>query len=595
MKYRGNGYIQKKVSSSKALYEFINSIVYSKLDVPVDIWHGDHVFVAHIFVSMKSKQKKTNVYCPSTPIYSRLIENEFTRDFDVHALERNPIKPNGIIEIIPHNQLLGKCREFRLIEKLYATAVELENKDTKLRWRVMYIPTPYSRKNPLVNLMTGDYWRSRVKSQFKYKSKSGVGDDFNTPDIIKKSIKAIQPFPFNPKLAGSFVNALEQKTKHAETVKLKAEALYNEDPRYERAFEIAKTDYLRARARLNNCRRAQQAIIGQKPELIGHSKAGDPIYEYKAAYKIQKGGRTSEIGGGYQSANRVFKHLCMEGVTDLVEIYNYDLKAAQAYILQQELQHCNIECPWLDDYLSGKTDRQELADNANLNISTWKTVFYAIIMGGIIKNDEGKIYLAIKNLHYKKENPDKWANAHLDQLKKCFEPLIEATKQWRKHIYLSHDDRYTYMHGGLKHWKNACGMKLKEFGLKESPGKALILVDRTIDKQYSHENPRHVQAIAERKRSLAAFILQGQEAAFIHHLTVLCSKHDIPVYRNEHDGLMVGQKIPQKLIKDAGKLSGFKEPQFEIKEICPESKLEYYRQYLKHCRFSGPWLLALPR
>jgi len=75
------------------------------------------------------------------------------------------------------------------------------------------------------------------------------------------------------------------------------------------------------------------------------------------------------------------------------------------------------------------------------------------------------------------------------------------------------------------------------------------------------------------KRFLASFILQGQEACFIHHLTMLCKKINIPVYKNEHDGLIVGKKIPQKLVVVAARLAKTKStPTLNIKPICSDAK-----------------------
>ncbi len=69
------------------------------------------------------------------------------------------------------------------------------------------------------------------------------------------------------------------------------------------------------------------------------------------------------------------------------------------------------------------------------------------------------------------------------------------------------------------------------------------------------------------KRELAAFVLQGQEAAFIHHLTILSVEFDFVVVANEHDGLITIGDIPVAAMEKAGELSGLKSPVMKIKDL----------------------------
>ena len=88
------------------------------------------------------------------------------------------------------------------------------------------------------------------------------------------------------------------------------------------------------------------------------------------------------------------------------------------------------------------------------------------------------------------------------------------------------------------------------------------------------------KTIKKIKRSLTAFILQGQESCFIHNLTILCSKNGIPVYKNEHDGLITGKKIPDSLIEKAAKKANMPPPVFEIKSICSDAKRDKTIKFL---------------
>jgi hypothetical protein len=50
--------------------------------------------------------------------------------------------------------------------------------------------------------------------------------------------------------------------------------------------------------------------------------------------------------------------------------------------------------------------------------------------------------------------------------------------------------------------------------------------------------------------------LQGREAAFIHHLTILGEKYDYSVVSNQHDGLGSINPIPDEAVQEAIRLSG---------------------------------------
>ena len=123
-------------------------------------------------------------------------------------------------------------------------------------------------------------------------------------------------------------------------------------------------------------------------------------------------------------------------------------------------------------------------------------------------------------------------------------------------------------------------MRFKKYWIKEVKGEPTIFSKKKkgIGKVWNH---REIESV---KRTLAAFILQGQEACFIHHLTILCSENGIPVFKNEHDGLITGVNIPQSLIAKASSLSGLNNAKFQIKPICsPEKrdKLDNLKKLLK--------------
>jgi hypothetical protein len=60
-------------------------------------------------------------------------------------------------------------------------------------------------------------------------------------------------------------------------------------------------------------------------------------------------------------------------------------------------------------------------------------------------------------------------------------------------------------------------------------------------------------------------MLQGQEAAFIHHLTLLSGKHGFVPISNQHDGLVTLGVVPEEATARAAALSGFQHVHLEEK------------------------------
>ena len=62
----------------------------------------------------------------------------------------------------------------------------------------------------------------------------------------------------------------------------------------------------------------------------------------------------------------------------------------------------------------------------------------------------------------------------------------------------------------------------------------------------------------EGARRAAAFILQGREAAYIHHLTLLSHAYGFTPISNQHDGLVTAGEVPRAAQFLARERSGFR-------------------------------------
>ena len=313
-------------------------------------------------------------------------------------------------------------------------------------------------------------------------------------------------------------------------------------------------------------------ILNQDPRRLGEkTEKGDPLYEYQAAYTPQNSGRITERHGGFQSASQYFKHLFFRDMEGLY--YNYDLKNSQANILLQELKACNqvlkptkqFKTAWLESYLEDPNQKNKLAKKIGLPVAIWKDCFYAVIMGAEARRKTGAVYKKISE-HFQ-GNPTKTQKVHRLFIEETKE-LIQVTEKWRNYLYKTKNRRYHYEHGGIKYWKNACNMHYKDYGIIKDKNKKTVLINRLKDNKIVISN----KTINKCKRELAAFILQGREACFIHNLTILCSKNDLPVYKNEHDGIITGKKVPDRLVDMAAKKAKLEDPVLEIKDLCPREK-----------------------
>jgi len=691
--YNGTGYILNYHSIPMLLYKYIRSLtddIYPHLDKTKDLEaqrNACHHFIAHIYVSMKYENKKNDdpLNDLMIPVYCRNIEQKFKRLIKIRT-----IKKIDCIEYNQHNQFKRLSTEYRLKEKIFEKALGLDSEYVLESWKAMLETGKWSFK--MVNLMNGNRIVSKKKHQ-KTALKGNAGYDHNRDRLIKDSIDCFEPCPFNPEKIYELVKAQGQVyAKAIDALEIAQKKYGPESPEYQKIKKIKN----RAQGIFINDYTSLRTILLQQPTLKRKGLKGKPaLLEYQVAYKVQVSGRLTEITGGFQGASQCFKELFLSDVPD---IYNYDIKSSQAQLLLYEFEENGIKCRWFADYLSSKKDKEDHAKKMCVDVETWKKCLYSLIMGAkplnlkilnknnLRKKELGSIFLNI--LKHFDDDIDKSIEAN-----KCFNRItkqfFKAVKKWIYHIYNSEDKKYTYLHKNIKYWKNACGMRYKDYGIKNfsyplfssddvlnnnelilklkdtnnpisnfilkqnskrkiklndinkkiTKGKLLGYLNIILDKdklymknrfrkvhlskgtknylnKYRSDNKKdlnhlnrlliedafpgiiarkneskgnsyliysdnphqpiintgEIHVISAIKRKLAAFTLQGQESCFIHHLTLLCKEKGIPVYKNEHDGLITGKEIPDNLVEQAAKAVNIKTLILKLKPICSDEK-----------------------
>ncbi len=354
-----------------------------------------------------------------------------------------------------------------------------------------------SEVTTLVNLLDGKPYNHGKRWR------EGLEDEPESPQLVKKSMAAFHYCPFNrTAISDHLANLKEQITANPQ----KRFAYYSD----------------------RGC--AERLIVDSKPHA-------NDLFEYQPYYRPQSSGRVSEVGGGLQSCSRAMKQAAFSGVPD---VHNYDLKASQAYGLLQELEDARIEAEWLRKYLAQTDAASAAAAAVGLPKDVYKDCFYATIMGashvlppkprdGKIRPRKAKLPAIFDTLLTYCGNRAS-AEQAFRMLTKELKPLKCLVDQWCNWLLSDIGLKAKRKRNDTKLIYNACGRKLR-LGA------------------YNAE---------ELRRKAPSFILQGLEANYIHHLTVLARRYGFEPISNQHDGLVTLGGIPDVAISVAREKSGFR-------------------------------------
>lgn len=453
-----------------------------------------HLF-CHILVS--------NLLQDKTPIASQLIDRKLKGASWPLLYDRD------LITVTNYSKNEGKSREYKVAESILLSYLELGD-----------MPLQDDLIEPRYNLITGRKSPSILKSE--------LYDDNNHkhPSLIVNAITTIKDNYFD--LAAILYHVQQLKTIFKTT-----QSLFMLDPtnkELEGSYHEAKGLYVND----YNC---YKILIGQRP-----IKIADNIWTYYPPYRVQMSGRISHIGGGLQSCSRTMKFVATQSIKDL---HNYDLKSSQVNGLIQQFELANLDTSWLEYYVNNSNAKEEYAKQIGTSVDCWKDLICSTIMGAFIPSnskktiqnlEEGDNLAAILQTLSREFKGDIDKVLHsLDMYKTIVAPLKKQLELWHNWLLTTYVTTV-----GIKgksnniYLTNPTGMKLNITELKK------------------------VFPLWKVKSIVAAFVLQGQEAAFIHHLTVLSIKYNYKVCANEHDGLITIGEIPQQAINDAAIMSGLK-------------------------------------
>lgn len=267
--------------------------------------------------------------------------------------------------------------------------------------------------------------------------------------------------------------------------------------------------------------------------LFAGMKVSNGIGFYHPSYSPQSSGRIGELGGGVQSCSRAMKEAAFLGI----DVRNYDLRSSQGYVLLQELRLAGIDDTWVASHLGrGIFDRR--ADDLDLPKKLYKKFFFSTIMGAAHIWLQGEHVGNIQEGLLEHFGSAKAAREKFGQVVAQLHPLKQAVKRWSEWLINGPACPHRKKTQRREYLENAAGQQ--------------YLIDRD-------------RAEKDLKGEGAAHMLQGQEAAYIHHLTLLSKNFDFVPIGNQHDGLITLGCVPEEAKSKASVLSGFEHAFLEEK------------------------------
>lgn len=267
-----------------------------------------------------------------------------------------------------------------------------------------------------------------------------------------------------------------------------------------------------------------KAVRRQQPVYLEHG-----IFWYRPPYRTQKTGRIGHLWGGLQSCSQEMKHAAYIGIPN----YYYSLRASQSFGLKQQYEAVGLNTSWLETYLKDREVGKAYAEALNISEDDFKLAFSAAVSGSYWDESDDSVY---KILSWTYPEP-----VDTVEILNHFLTLIAPMQLDRWHQLLEN------------HYYTFSGYKQKGKRYLHNPTGKTLCVDNI-----------HPTA---RPRELAAFVLQGQEAAFTHWICLLGLKYGYQVMSHEHAGVITLGEVPEAAIAEAQAKSGLKYGSLEEKPI----------------------------
>lgn len=452
----------------------------------------------------------------AVPVYSLLLKDKLPK------ADWMELVAYDLIDYSEYSTAANKSRRFWVKPELVDNFIELGN-----------IPTDEEVAVDKFNLFNSRKSNQICKNQKFDKNRN------KEPQLITDAIDLINKAFFNLREIEAYLLALENRTQ------IIKQNLGKEHHKY-----------VSARSAHINDKSCFKSILAQDP-----IKVTDEIWAYTPAWKVQMSGRVSHIRGGLQSCSREMKAAAYKGVEKL---RNYDLKSSQINGLIQQFELAKLDTSWLEGYRDNPNAKYDYAAAVGISVDCWKDCLCSVIFGSYVglpsKKNKSKLETGEGDLPAVLSYLNEEAEGDINQVMATLVKFMDAVASLKGEI-----DKW---HGWL------LDTYVKKMGYRGVGGS--LFVKNAAGKILDYTDLQNKLPEWKLKATIAAFVLQGQESAFIHELTLLSLKHDYQVVANEHDGLVTLGSIPDEAVDEAAAKSGLKYCKLEEKPLQAATKVLRY-------------------
>ena len=431
---------------------------------------------------------------PSVPIPNAVIRENFRSAAWPELVSR------GILSVTEPDRGAKLCREYQLSEAFLDEYIAAGPTADRIE------------AGGLVDLVTGNPTARRERTRWSGPSNNGW------PELLERAARAVGPSVFNPDAAEArlawhdraVADAVDDRERDAAVRRRRVDTMC-----YDAVYR-------------QGVRPAVEADVG------GELPAGVRLWAYTPVLQPQAFGRLTEVGGGLQSCSRPLKAAAREGVPGAL---NYDLSSSQPRLAAFDMRAAGLVSEWLEAYLVRPEAKAESASEIGVPVKVWKKTISGMVMGAWIPAPDraaesgGAVAKAIMEA----VGPDLFAPtyerfyAHTAALRADLAPWLDHLVR----VWAPANSKVSNLGGARKTYVcNAAG--------------ARVALEDLSPSGRDHEL----------KSKLAAFVLQGWEAAVIHRIAAGHAAHGFTVMSPEHDGLLVMGAIPDELVAAAAAAAG---------------------------------------
>jgi hypothetical protein len=444
------------------------------------------------------------------PVYSGLISAKL-REASWKLLEEA-----SLIEVSDYCMFAHRSREYKILDNLIYDFVKLGDLEAKDRI-----------KADKFNLFDGK------KTNKKEVSKTTDDNGNEYPELLKQALDVIKEGIFN----------MGEIKKHIAKLKEAVDKIKEEKGTDNKEYRTAFGKY-------NADQSCFQSILDQHPVQITKE-----LWTYEPAYRVKMSGRIYAIKGGLQCCSKEMKVAAYTGVEGLA---NYDLKASQISGLLQQFEMAGLNTSWLETYRNNPEAKQVYADQIGISVSTWKKCLCSLLFGANLPKSSK---VAAKKLSKAQVEDDPIKTAILgylyEETDRDAAKTLECLAKFNKVVAPLKDELDVWHEWLVKEWALKAGRL----------GRGCLYLHNAAGIKFNFTEKSKKLPEWKLKSSLAAFVLQGVEASFIHNLTVESMKYSYKILSNEHDGLICVGKIPTEAVEVAAFRSGLKYAVLEEKAI----------------------------